>query len=93
MTPQEAELIKIWRAERLEARRAGRNRRPPDRDRPIAGTTVHNSKKTHCVRGHEFTEENIMWRVNARNGNPRRQCRACMRFYASRRRSGGGDLG
>jgi hypothetical protein len=37
-----------------------------------------NSAKTHCHRGHEFTEENTYVRV--REGRPRRGCRACHRI-------------
>lgn len=33
----------------------------------------HNSKKTHCKRGHEFNDENTYYRVG------RRQCRPCKR--------------
>lgn len=33
----------------------------------------HNhASKTHCIRGHEFTEDNIYWRPG-----PRRQCVTC----------------
>lgn len=34
-----------------------------------------NRLKTHCKRGHEFTEENTYWYVNI--DPPRRRCRAC----------------
>ena len=40
-------------------------------------TTHRNTKKTHCIRGHEFTEENTrrqIWRDSLR-----RQCRKCSR--------------
>lgn len=35
-----------------------------------------NARKTHCLRGHEFTEGNTYWTTN--QGRPARQCRACM---------------
>lgn len=38
------------------------------------------SRRTHCVRGHEFSEENTRW-----NGNVR-TCRACHCFREKRRR-------
>jgi hypothetical protein len=54
----------------------------------LRGATVPglNAVKTHCLRGHEFDEENT--RHIARNG--RRVCRACMRercreYYALNR--------
>lgn len=37
--------------------------------------THHNTAKTHCSRGHEFTPENIY--INPSNGS--RQCRICIR--------------
>lgn len=39
--------------------------------------------KTHCLRGHEFTEENT--RVRIVNGRPKRNCKACVRVLASSR--------
>lgn len=33
------------------------------------------SQKTHCIRGHEFNEENTFWKKG------RRICRACRRVY------------
>jgi hypothetical protein len=36
--------------------------------------------KTHCKRGHEFSEENTRWR------NGKRQCRRCARYTAKQRR-------
>jgi hypothetical protein len=37
---------------------------------------MNNRDKTHCKRGHEFTEENTIWR---KDGG--RQCRACTKAY------------
>jgi hypothetical protein len=60
----------------LEAVTQGENNRrgigPPGR----------NARKTHCIRGHEFTPDNIYW---TREG--RRQCRACMPLRERNRRS------
>ena len=39
------------------------------------GPTAKNALKTHCLRGHEFNEENTIVRV--RNGRKSRECRAC----------------
>lgn len=36
--------------------------------------SARNSRKTHCVRGHEFTPDNIFWRATGA-----RQCRICRR--------------
>lgn len=36
--------------------------------------------KTHCINGHEFTEENTRWnKPRYPNGEPTRGCRACAR--------------
>jgi len=39
-----------------------------------------NSKKTHCMYGHEFTDDNIYWD----NGN--RHCKTCKKEYDKQRR-------
>ena len=41
-----------------------------------------NARKTHCIRGHEFTLDNLIIR---RNGS--RQCRACTNLRARERRA------
>jgi hypothetical protein len=38
---------------------------------------ARNAAKTHCVRGHEFSEENTYWRPDGG-----RECRACKRRWA-----------
>lgn len=35
-----------------------------------------NAKKTHCVNGHEFNEENTGWH-RTRNNQPARYCKTC----------------
>lgn len=55
--------------------------------RRIAPPVHHNTAKTHCKRGHEFTPDNTTWSKDGR----RRTCRACnsMRCKAwNRERSG-----
>jgi hypothetical protein len=39
----------------------------------VAKGRHYESKKTHCKRGHEFTEANTYWK----NGGRHRECRAC----------------
>lgn len=49
-----------------------------NQDRHFKGRTVtpnHNSFKTHCKRGHEFTEENTYIKSKGR-----RECRTCMKL-------------
>lgn len=41
------------------------------------GFTAKNARKTHCPRGHAYSEENIYWHTN-RNGLGR-LCKTCMR--------------
>ena len=43
------------------------------------------SNKTHCLRGHEFTEENT--KVRATKTGISRQCKECRRFRDRRRRA------
>jgi hypothetical protein len=38
-----------------------------------AGTSAINARRTHCIRGHEFSGENLGW------DKGRRTCRACLR--------------
>lgn len=49
-----------------------------------AGISAENAQKTHCLRGHEFTPENIYWIKNPYG--PGRECRTCKAQYARRRR-------
>lgn len=43
------------------------------------------AKRTHCRHGHPFDEQNTYVAIT-RNGRPQRQCRACSRNRAARRR-------
>jgi hypothetical protein len=55
------------------------------RENNLRGNTVAaaNAAKTHCPKGHEYTEDNIYWTTSLG-----RQCRACekLRVRPSRRR-------
>jgi len=50
-------------------------------DKAESGWRPWNADKTHCKRGHEFTEENTYHFVQVRNGREQhsRQCRECRR--------------
>lgn len=48
------------------------------------------TRLTHCPNGHEYTPENIIWKVRKSNGNPIRRCRIChqaawRRWYHNRK--------
>lgn len=45
-----------------------------------------NGRKTHCLRGHEFTPENI-YTYTPRGMKTRRKCRACNRANAAKRKA------
>lgn len=68
----------------------------PDHLEPVAGEvnnarsnspTAINARKERCIRGHEFTPENTLWRI-MRNGKvkPSRRCRECQRIHRQRYR-------
>ena len=74
---------------RIEARAHGYMRDPKTGKMALIPTSVHkhfrpglrggglaNTKKTHCKRGHEFTEENTMHGLT-KIGGPKRTCRTC----------------
>jgi hypothetical protein len=47
------------------------------------GPSAHNKRKTHCIRGHEFSEENT--RIGfKKNGKSMRNCKACTKIYNNR---------
>ena len=57
-------------------------------DRDMAVMSVEKGRnpwaqKTHCLRGHKFTEANT--RVRMVNGRPNRSCKACVKVLASSR--------
>ena len=51
----------------------------------LRGAAKRNAEKTHCKRGHEFTEANTIW--FAQNGKERggRVCRTCKNWWHRRR--------
>lgn len=51
------------------------------RENCLRGTSpaALNAKKTHCIRGHEFTPENTWIEHRKNEPMPRRHCRACRR--------------
>lgn len=61
-----------------------------NRDMVLHGTH-HNRNKTHCPRGHEFTEENTYWNKGKDGRRTRRHCRECgraaTRRYLARKRA------
>lgn len=49
------------------------------------GWTAQNARKTHCIRGHEFTKENTLERGTEKNRW--RVCITCRNSYRERRKS------
>lgn len=47
--------------------------------------SARNARKTHCIRGHEFTIENT-YMGRGHRGEPRRYCRTCVLAAAKQRR-------
>lgn len=50
--------------------------------RPASGIGAggHNAAKTHCAKGHEYTEENTSWQKAPTKRGHRRVCRTCARI-------------
>jgi len=44
---------------------------------------AYNQKKTHCPKGHEYTEENTYVFISPSTNKSRRQCRQCMTKWES----------
>ena len=42
-------------------------------------TVIDNQKKTHCVRGHQYEDENTRWKIDSWTGHKSRSCRTCER--------------
>lgn len=58
--------------------------------RGVSPSSIHR-EQTHCVNGHEFTEENTQWYKS--RGRQARKCRTCSRkyinaWYAAKRAAG-----
>jgi len=45
------------------------------------GLCATNARKTHCPRGHPYSQENTERGVDARNGRPKRTCLQCRRDW------------
>lgn len=50
----------------------------------IENATRARISRTHCKRGHEYTESNTRWRISSA-GNQIRACKDCERFHRSHR--------
>jgi hypothetical protein len=48
------------------------------------GPSAINTRKTHCIHGHEFSEKNTYIRKDAPYGFNGRKCRICMRLQNAR---------
>lgn len=64
----------------------GRLDNAADRKRNGIGADNTNARKTHCLRGHEFSEENTWHKLNARSGRTHRVCRTCRAGRKAHRR-------
>ena len=49
------------------------------------GPSAYNARKTHCIRGHEFNDENT--RIYKYHNRTRRQCIMCVNIYNKNRYS------
>lgn len=56
---------------------------PPERHSELHDHGSYNTAKTHCINGHEFTEDNTYIRPRGR------ECRACIRDRQRKRRAEG----
>ena len=67
------------------------------RENVVGSRQQLNSAKTHCHKGHEFTEENTFVQTKKRNGEERieRVCRTCRNEYQNewRKNKGDGEVG
>lgn len=51
------------------------------------GYMAKHARKTHCIHGHEFTEDNIRWVPSPKTGNMSRKCKTCEHESYLRRRN------
>lgn len=58
---------------------------PSENSRRSDSPSGRNARKTHCKRGHEFTPENTVWRVNKRRSQRLRECRTCAHLKSANR--------
>lgn len=55
-------------------------------DDMVRNGTARNTKKTHCAKGHPYSEDNTYFKRGSRNGKPTRCCMTCNRESQRSRR-------
>lgn len=55
------------------------------------GACAQHARKTHCKRGHPFTEDNIYWGTSP-NGGAKRQCKTCAKELRDTQRNKGAKV-
>jgi hypothetical protein len=53
---------------------------------PITRASI-NAARTHCPRGHEYSESNVYWDRSRNPARPSRKCKACQHMRARARRA------